>query len=154
MGFGWQFFFILLSLLAIAKIQAWHYSKGTTTISVGMVQVNVEGFVEKPGVYEFPAGTPLGEVMRKAKPKRFADLRSIDLQSSLRDSQQIKIEPLNCLQIHVRGAVALAETIEVEPGTRICQLKKKIQLTDEADLNFFKKRNYVSDGDVIFIPEK
>ena len=119
-----------------------------------MVQLHIEGFVEKPGVYEFPAGTPIGEALRKAKPKRFADLRAIDPILPLAESRELKIEPLQNLRIHVRGAVINPETIEVEPGTRICHIKQKIQLSDEADLVFFKKRNYVSDGDVILVPHK
>jgi hypothetical protein len=149
-----SFFLILLSLFAIAKIQVWRYSIGTASAPVVLVQVSIEGFVEKPDIYEFPIGTPMEEILRKACPKRFANLRSIDLKSPLTTSLQLKLEPLRSLQVHVTGAVASAETIEVEPGTRICQLKQKIQLSDEADLAFFKKRKILSDGDVIYVPSK
>jgi hypothetical protein len=143
-----------LSLFAIAKIQVWHYSKGTAAVPVVLVQVSIEGFVEKPDVYEFPVGTPMGEVLRKARPKRFADLRSIDQASPLTTSLQLKLEPLRSLQVHVTGAVVNSGTIEVEPGTRICHIKQKIQLSDEADLAFFKKRKFLADGDVIDVPLK
>ncbi len=96
----------------------------------------------------------MGEVLRKARPKRFADLRSIDLKSPLTASLQLKLEPLRSLRIHVTGAVASSGIIDVEPGTRICHLKQKIQLSEEADLSFFKKRKFLSDGDVICVPRK
>ncbi len=118
-----------------------------------LVHVTIEGFVDRPGVYDLPKGMPVGEALRKARPKRFADLRNIDLKRPI-TSSVLKIEPLCSLQIHVMGEVTAPGTIEVEPGTRICQLKQKIALTPDADLTFFKKRKFVDDGDVIVVPCK
>jgi hypothetical protein len=147
-------FCILLSLFAIAKFQVWHCTKGTDTTTISLVKVKIEGFVERPNVYEFALGTPLEEALRKARPKRFADLRSIDQASVLTTSIQLNIEKLSSLKVHITGAVAKSETIEVAPGTRICQLKQKIVLIEESDLAFFKKRRFLSDGEVVDVPYK
>jgi len=143
---------ILLSLFVIAKIQARQCSKGTDSIPIVLVMIQITGFVEHPGVFEIARGTSLEEVLRKAKPKRFANLRGLDLRSPLSHSMELTIEPLQSLRVQIQGAVEKSELIEVVPGTRICHLKQIISLADSADLRFFKKRRLLSDGDVIDVP--
>lgn len=145
---------VLLSLFVVAKIQAKHCSKGTDSISIALVTIQIAGFVERPGVFEVARGTPFEEVLRKARPKRFANLRGLDPMSPLLQSMELTIEPLQSLRVQVQGAVAKPELIEVAPGTRICHLKQIISLAESADLTFFKKRRLLADGDVIDIPEK
>jgi hypothetical protein len=145
---------ILLSLFVVAKIQARQCSKGTDSVPIALVTIQIAGFVEHPGVFEVARGAPLEEVLRKARPKRFANLRGLDLMSPLLHSMELTIEPLQSLRVQVKGAVEKSESIEVALGTRICHLKKIISLAESADLTFFKKRRLLSDGDVIDVPEK
>jgi hypothetical protein len=149
-----SFVLILLSLFAIAKIQAWQYGKGSECALVTFVPVKIEGCVKRPGTYEFPIGTPLKEILHKARPDRFANLRSIDPESVLVDALELTLPKLESLKISVTGAVAKNETIEVLPGTKLCQLKAKIALTEDADLTFFKKRRLLADGEVVNVPQK
>jgi hypothetical protein len=145
---------VLLSLFVIAKIQARQCSKGTDSIPIALVTIKIEGFVEHPGVFEVARGTPLEELLRKVRPKRFANLRDLDPLSPLLNSMELAIKPLQSLRVQVNGAVEKSELIEVAPGTRICHLKQIISLAESADLTFFKKRRLLSDEDVIEIPEK
>lgn len=149
-----SFFFILGSLFAIAKIQTCHYSSQTEAKPVVLVHVEVTGFVEHPDIYEVPVDTPLGAVLRKASPKRFANLRQLDPKSLITGSMQLVIEPLTSLKISVTGAVSKTEELEVPLGTRVCQLKKRIICTEETDLTFFKKRKLLADGEVVIVPKK
>jgi len=145
------FLCILVSLWIIAKVQAWHYSKDSF-LRPPPVQVVVEGFVERPNVYEIPLGTPIGEVLRKAKPKRFANLRDLDREARVRGPMHLQIEPLQNLRIRVEGAVQEPGTIEVAAGTRVCQLRQKISSLPNADLTFFKQRRLLNDGDLVQVP--
>jgi hypothetical protein len=147
-----SFVLILLSLFAIAKIQAWQYGQGSECALVPIATVKIEGCVQRPGTYEFPVGTPLKEILHKARPDRFANLRSIDPEAVLIGALELTIPKLECLKISVTGAVAKNETIEVLPGTKLCQLKPKIALIEDTDLTFFKKRRLLVDGEVIEVP--
>jgi len=149
-----SFMLILLSLFAIAKIQAWQYGKGSECALVAFATVKIEGCVQRPGTYEIPVGTPLKEILHKARPDRFANLRSIDPEAVLLGALDLIIPKLECLKISVAGAVAKNETIEVLPGTKLCQLKSKIALMEDADLTFFKKQRLLVDGEVIEVPYK
>jgi hypothetical protein len=119
-----------------------------------LVTVEITGNVERPDAYEIASGTPRGEVLRLASPKRFADLRTVNVHLPVTQSMQLQIETLGTLQIQVTGAVQTPQMLEVDPGTRICHLKHKVVLADGADLTFFKKRRLLSDGDVVEIPVK
>lgn len=145
---------ILFSLFIIAKIQANQCSKGTESISIVLVTIHISGFVDNPGIFEVARGTPLEEVLRKARPKRFANLRALDPSLILSNSMELTIEPLQSLRVQIQGAVKKTEWIEIDPGTRICQLKQIVSLSEEADLTFFKKRRLLSDGEVLVIPGK
>lgn len=147
-----SFLLILLSLFAIAKMQAWQYSKGSECALVTLTTVKIEGCVQRPGTYEFPIGTPLKEILRKARPDRFADLRSIDFEAVLVSTLELTIPKLECLKISVTGAVAKNEILEVLPGTKLCQLKSKIALAENADCTFLKQRRLLVDGEVIEVP--
>jgi len=145
---------VLLSLFVVAKIQARQCSKGTDNVPIALVTIQISGFVENPGVFEVARGTPIGEVLRKARPKRFANLRGLDSISPILNSMELAIEPLQSLRVQVNGAVEKSELLEVPLGTRICHLKQNLSLAKSADVSFFKKRRLLSDGDVIEIPEK
>lgn len=145
---------ILVSLIAIAKIQAWRYSYETSIKEQVKISVRVEGFVERPGIYEMVQGALVGDALKKAHPKRFADLRNIDLKAKIAASIDLKIEPLQSIAVHVRGAVKKPQTLELPPGTRLCQIKKIVELTEEGNEQFFKKRQQLSDGEIVEVPKK
>ena len=146
-------FLFLFSLFLIAKIK---------TAQVGpfrehkivLVDVAIQGHVKRCGTYSVERGMPIGAVLRKAAPKKFADLRAISLKSPITAPLELKIECLKNLLIRIEGAVQNPGTIQVLPGTRILDLRKIVPLSREADLTFFKKRHVLEDGETVFIPEK
>ena len=144
---------ILLSLFAIAKIQTTKLSFGSHR-GPAMVEVVIEGFVEKPGIYSFAIGTPLGDALRQAKPKRFANLRAIDVKAPVKEAIHLQIEQLKEVRVHVEGAVVNPGLIEVALGTRICDLKKMIAFTEDVEPSLLKQRRMVRDGETITFPSK
>jgi hypothetical protein len=145
---------ILLSLWVVAKILAWHFSQGTSRECLSHVTIEVEGEVEHPGLYTVAKGTPVGEILRKARPNRYANLRTIDVEAPIVAEARFNIESLQRLTIHVTGAVTEPMEIEVLPGTRICQLRQRVSLNEDADLSFFKKKRLLADGEILVIPKK
>jgi hypothetical protein len=146
-------FILLFSLVAIAKIKA-SQAGAPRERKIFTVDVTINGYVKKPGVYAIARGTPLGEALKKAFPKKFADLHAIPLDDPVSHPLVFNIECLKELLIHVEGAVQNPGQIRVAPGTRISGLKKIIPLSANADPAFFKKKRMVQDGETINIPSR
>jgi hypothetical protein len=64
------------------------------------------------------------------------------------------VEELKELKIIVRGAVVDPGVIVMPLGARICDLKSKVVLGDEADKTFFKRRRLLKNGEIIEVPKK
>lgn len=145
--------FLLLSVIVVSKIRS---SQLTLDLppKAPEIDVVIDGFVAKPGVYQIAAGAPLGEVLRKARPKRFADLSSLDLNALVKEPVHHKIGKLEVLRVSLEGAITNPGVIEVPVGSRICDLKKFISLSQEADASFLKKRRLLKEGEKISIPIK
>ena len=140
---------IIGSLFAIAKI---HTSQLQSISVPKIVPVTIEGFVAKPGTYSIKIGTPLSEVLRKAKPKPLANLKSIDLSMRITAPLNLCIEELTELTICLEGAVVEPGFLKVPPGTKVCDLKKYKSL--DADPAFFKKRRRLKEGEIVVVPRK
>ena len=144
---------LLASLVAIAKIKAYQAGEAHEERMV-TVEVTIQGHVKKPGVYAAARGIPVGQVLRKAQPKKYADLRGLCLKDPVVAPLELAIEPLQELRIQVKGAVEQPGEISIPLGTRISDLKKILLLSTTADLTFFKKKRLVPDGEVINIPSR
>ena len=148
---------IMASLVLIAKVNA--YRVATTISEKDLKQeeilVSISGAVEKPGDYTvLLSGTTYGEVVRKARPKPFADLKKISLKEPIEAPVSLVIEELTEVKISLRGAVVKPIELTVPAGSRICDLRSKISLTAEADKAFFRRRKLLKEGDVIEVPKK
>ncbi len=146
-------FLLLFSLLAIAKIKASQVGAPRERKIIA-VDVSIDGHVKKPGVYAVARGAPIGEVLRKAHPKKFADLRAIRLEDPISHPLSLNIEPLKELNVQIVGAIQNPGQFRVPPGTRISDLKKNLSLSASADLAYFKKKRMLRDGETINVPEK
>lgn len=146
-------FLLLLSLLAIAKIKATQVGDPLER-KIVTLDVSIDGHVKKPGVYAVARGTPIGEALKKAHPKKFADLRAIPLKDPISHPLCLHVEPLRELTVQVVGAIENPGQFRVAPGTRIADLKKFLSLAANADRAYFKKKRMVQDGETIKIPQK
>ena len=119
-----------------------------------MVTVSIEGAVLKPGSYSVSSGTRLGEVIKKSRPKRFADLRSVDAAVLVDANISLFIAELSTIRVRILGPGVDGADLEVPAGTRVCDLRSKIQWFPMADRAVLKSRRLLKDGEEIYVPEK
>lgn len=117
------------------------------------VKIEISGEVHKPGVYEFEEGTTYGEALKKARLKRFADVSKISLDEKVHGTQ-IVVPSLKEIRVRVSGEVRQSGELVVPAGTRICDLKSKINLTEQADPNVLSRRKILDDGEKIHVPKR
>jgi hypothetical protein len=155
----WTLVFLLSALVVLvvlgAKIKAFQAS--STVCDQDLVEefvvVTIEGAVKRPGSFRVAVGTCLKEVVKKAKPLPFADLKSKALLGAVCESVVLKIEELQEVLVTVCGE-AENTTIAMPVGSCVKDLSSKLSLTKDADLSFFKSRRKLKDGEVIEIPKK
>lgn len=151
------FLFSFLVLVALFFILA----KGShTSVKPEVVQsrrryaVEVEGAVAKPGSYRVPKGTPIAKILKKARPSRLADLSGIDLSATVGREKKIVVPELKELLIRVEGAVESAEDLILPLNARICDLKKRVVCTPDADLTYFRRKRRLKHRETISVPQK
>lgn len=146
---------IMASLVAIAKINS---SKAIAHVQIAeaekteLIPVSVYGAVAKPGAFLIEKGTPLAEAVHKAKPTRFADLKNVPLDQIIDNSLTVHIEELAEIEIHISGAIAIPGFLRLPTGTRVCDLKSKIEFAEGADRSVLKSRRILKEGERIEIP--
>lgn len=149
------FFVVLLSsLILISKISSYKAGKylGNEEI-VPSIFVEVTGEVKRPGSYEVRKGASCRDVLKKAKPKRFADLSKIDLDAEAPNS--LAIAPLETIHVYVAGGGVDAPSEWIlKPGARVLELKSKIRLTEDADLSPLQSRRMLLDGETILVGKR
>lgn len=148
---------ILASLFIISRCH--EHRKKSQLIAVAdaiehPVDIRISGEVLRPGLYPALPGTRIGDLIKKSRPKRFADLRGIDLDRPIDKSMDISIPLLSEIAIRIEGAVIEPLDLKMLPGSRICDLKSKIQCERDADLRYLKRRRLLKDGEIVIIPRK
>lgn len=148
---------IFASLLLIAKINAFRSSSSLTMQRLPAHEhwpVKIEGAVKKPGTYKAIPGTQLKQILLKSRPSRIANLKKIDLDQRIECPMEILVEEISEITIRVVGAVLEPSTLTLSPGTRVCDLKAKIHLRNDADKSLFKSRRMLKDGEILVVLKK
>ena len=153
----WLFFFSFLFLFAsfymISKV-----SSGSDGLSVEkelpLIVVEVAGCVYKPGVFKIPQGSLVQEVIRKARPKPLADLSAIEMVKILDQECVIDVPVFKEIIVSVTGCVTKREELTLPAGARVCDLKKHLVLTQDADSRVFKSKKLLRNRQVIVVPKK
>lgn len=150
-----SFLLLLLSFVLVAE-----YSRSKNRIAFEKIQVQekipvtIRGAVRKPGTYFILPGTTLESAIQKSSPRRFADLKKIDLKSRVEESLEIDIEEMKEIVVQVNGAVEREKTLYLPIGTRVNQLKKWIKISENGDKTVFKSRRMLLDGENFNVPQK
>jgi hypothetical protein len=148
---------ILASLLAISRFHE-HRKKNQLTACaetfVPPVDIAISGEVTHPGIFSAVPGTKIADTIKKSRPKCFADLRGIDLERPVEEPLELVIPRLSEIMIRIDGAIATPIELILPVGSRICDLKAKIEYAPDADLRFFRKRRLLKNGETIVIPRE
>lgn len=146
---------IMVSLVTISKISA---TKATSQLPIEedqkKVLVTVEGAVKKPGSYFIEVGSSIQDVLKIAKPLPNADLKKWLLLGEIQSDCQIEISELSEIVVSIKGAVVKPIELTLPVGSRICDLKSKILLSEDAEKAFFRRRKRLKNGDIICVPKK
>jgi len=118
------------------------------------ISIEISGAVGKPGLYTVPQGSTLSTVLRKVKLKPLADLFGFELGRALDESCSIEIPMLKEITIEVSGCVKKNVRLTLAAGSRICDLKNLIVLTEEADRTFLKRKRLLKNREVIEVPAR
>jgi competence protein ComEA len=68
-----------------------HTAAPATPAAATVLVVDVSGAVRRPGVYRLAAGARVLEAVRKARPRRRADLAGVNLAARLTDGEQVVV---------------------------------------------------------------
>lgn len=151
---------LIVTLLMLTFITfIWNKSElPPTTVSHALsnelVQVTIQGAVKKPGIYEFPKGANLKQLVATAEPLPEANLERLKMNSKLRDGQLVKIPLQRWINIKLEGAVAHPGTIKVKQGTLLEDLVDFVQFQPDADLDKLQKKRRLRDEEVIIVPKR
>ncbi len=147
------FLALLVTLVIVSKVSSWKAKNDLLKMRpVETVRIEVSGEVFRPGVYELRAGSLCGEVLERARPKRFADLSKLDVKAV--SPQSLHIPRLQMLRVFVRGDGVEPCELLVPVGARISDLKSKILLRKEGNSTVFRSRKMLSDQEVIFVGKR
>ncbi|MCE2983634.1 MAG: SLBB domain-containing protein [Parachlamydia sp.] len=146
---------LAFGLLTITTLIQNHRIPSTTQmidISFDLVEVTVQGAVEKPGVYELNKGRKIKDLWLLCGPLPEADLKGFKPNSYLRDGQTLKVPAKEMITIYLKGAVSKETSLQVEKGTRLYELKDKIEFLPQADFEKMKNsRRLLKDQELIFV---
>jgi hypothetical protein len=148
--------FLFVSFVIVSKLTSfrkWEVLDQSEESLLSNISLEITGAVYKPGVYQVASGTPLAVVLNKARVKPFADLSNLEA-VLIEQSGEIEIPFLKEIGIEVLGCVERTHHLSLPAGSRICDLKKLLSVTKEADLSFFKKKRILKNNEVITIPAK
>ncbi len=154
----WVFLFplviLIVTFVVIAKSSSFRSLSSENQKKDSLVSVEVDGCVYRPGVYEVPEGSLLGGVVRKARPKPLADLGEIDLMQIVERSCKIEVPMHKEICIDVRGCVEQEVRLVLPAGSRVCDLKKLVVLSEGADQACLRSRKILRNLDVLVIPSQ
>ena len=147
---------IMASLILISKMSA---SRAASHISLNEprqkeILVTIEGAVKKPGTYSFAVGSSIEEILKKAKPQPSADLKDLLLLGTIEKECLITVGELSEITVSVLGAVVEPLKLTLPVGSRICDLRSKIILTQDAEKSFFRRKKKLKNGEIIRVPKK
>ncbi|OGN55733.1 MAG: hypothetical protein A3D96_01440 [Chlamydiae bacterium RIFCSPHIGHO2_12_FULL_44_59] len=147
---------VMIALVGVAKVNLYRARSEIQLFEATPddILVTVNGEVFRPGEYKMESGTTLETVLKKARPKRFANLANLSLKEKIYESVCIEIPTLSQLQIQIGGEIREPVSMTVKVGARVCDLKSQVVFTEETDRKFFQKKRLLKDGDIIVVPKK
>ncbi len=121
---------ILASLLLISQFHEHRKKLQLAAFSEKIerpISIAISGEVSCPGVFSVEPGTRVGDLVKKCRPKRYADLSGIDLDRPVEIACEMLIPQLTAITVKIEGAVAELIELTLPIGSRVSDLKSKVQ---------------------------
>ena len=154
--FGLAMMIFLFSFLIIAKKTSFRslgrLHQVMQPLPVSSIIVDITGDVKKTGKMNVSQGSTIRSVIRKARLKSTADLTNIDLDRVLDASCDLHIPAFEKIVVEVCGCVKEKVSIELPAGSRICDMKGCVVLSENADPSFFRRRKILRNNEIIRVP--
>lgn len=120
----------------------------------GLIAVTIQGAVSKPGVYLVSSGTPIEKIIKKSRPKKYANLKSLDLTQKIEAPIELTIEEKTEITVSILQDQKPCLLLTLPIGVRFCDLKSKIDVDPSLSQTLFKSRRLLQDGEEISFVEK
>lgn len=121
--------------------------------AIPMIDIYVEGAIETPGHYELKKGTRFEGLLSQLKLLPEADTTEIKLRAILKHGQIVTI-PYKTITVFIEGAVASPKSLVIPRSSRLEDLIDHIQLSENADIRYLKKKRQLRDQEKIIVPIK
>jgi|GEM_PF-5412329 len=115
------------------------------------ITIDIQGEVEKPGLYNVVKGSYLIEGVLRSKPKRFANIDEISKDKKIFESMTVKIGILEFVSIELKGAVKKPGKFLLPIKTRLSDLAKMDIFLSDANLLSLKSRRYLKNHEVVVV---
>ncbi|PIS02605.1 MAG: hypothetical protein COT85_04800 [Chlamydiae bacterium CG10_big_fil_rev_8_21_14_0_10_42_34] len=147
---------VMGALVFISKVNVYRYASSLIQVeeSQEMILVRISGAVTKPGEYLVPAGMRVVDVLKKSRPKPWADLAGVSPKELVESPLDIKVKELAEITVTVCGAVTKPQEITLSARSRLSDLKSKISFEKDADKSVFRRRRVLRNGEKIDVPKK
>lgn len=126
-------------------------STRVTTTPAGF-DVLIQGAVDYPGIYHVESPMKLQELLALAGVRNDADLRRFRLDHLVKKGRTIRVPARQMIQVHLKGAVANEQTLNVPKGTKMEELLSLANFVENADRQVLKKKRRLKADEVIIIP--
>jgi protein involved in polysaccharide export with SLBB domain len=147
-------FCIILLILAFLAFKRPSQPLPLVAISKNFLEVEIQGAVEKPGIYRLPTNSATKELIEQAQLLPNADISQIKWKRKLYDGQTVRILEKTLLTVYIEGAVKRPGKYQIESGTRWQELVDQVEFLPDADLTSLrKKRQFLREGNRVTIPK-
>lgn len=150
---------ILGFLITLATI-SWLSSKGAESLLASnqvrqskTFEIQIDGEIKNPGAYTLHSKITLKDLLKKAKPLRYADLSGFNLYQVLSESAHLVIPKLSSIQIflEIEGISTIA--LDMPLRSRFYELRDQEELKSvQVEGDFYKSRRLLRHGEKIHFP--
>ncbi len=123
-------------------------------LTTELVQVTVQGAVERTGVFEMRKGCKFKELWELCRPLPDANLTRFKPNQFIRDGQVVIVPLKEYITVYLKGAVTPQGALRVMKGMQVRELKGLVELFPDADREKLNKSRRLKDQETIHIPLK
>lgn len=148
-------FLLVLSLLSSLSLKEESPPFESCRSYSSLIEVSITGAVREPGVYRLPQNSTVSLLVSQSILLPIADKSGLEMNRKLIDGDTIHVEEKGWIEVILKGETKDLGVFRILSGSLLSELIAQIELTEEANLKSFKKKDrFLKNGEVITIPSK